>query len=245
MMTDVPARAATSDLVKGRLKALIVRVAGLNGLNRARKARRCLSTAWGRWIRTPLRLKQNASREHRFLEIGPGGRRMPGFETLDVLGGRDVDYVADASKRLPFPDSTFEIVYASHVLEHMPWYEAEAVVREWVRVTKSGGRIEIWVPNALKVCEALLQVEKGDLVHPPDDWRVLNPGDDPYVWAAGHLFYGAKPGYPSWHRALFTPRYLKLVLTRCGLSNVRELDRSEVRGYDHGWINMGMVGVKP
>ena len=29
-----------------------------------------------------------------------------------------------------------------------------------------------------------------------------------------------------------------------GLTEVREMDRSQVRGYDHGWINLGMRGIK-
>jgi hypothetical protein len=29
-----------------------------------------------------------------------------------------------------------------------------------------------------------------------------------------------------------------------GLKDVRLMDRSEVRGYDHGWINLGVKGTK-
>ena len=89
------------------------------------------------------------------LEIGAGPQRIPGFETLDIVGGKHVDYVWDASKRLPFKDNTFKLIYGSHVLEHIPWYQTENVLTEWVRILNAGGRLEIWVPDALKICKAL------------------------------------------------------------------------------------------
>jgi len=45
--------------------------------------------------------------------------------------------------------------------------------------------------------------------------------------------------------ALFSPRYLCRLLERAGLTDVREMDRAEVRGHDHGWIYLGMCGTKP
>lgn len=42
------------------------------------------------------------------------------------------------------------LLYASHVLEHIPWYKTEEVLREWVRVLKPGGVLEVWVPDRLK-----------------------------------------------------------------------------------------------
>jgi len=78
----------------------------------------------------------------RRLEIGPGPERLPGFETLNIVGGRQVDYVADAAGRLPIADNTFDLVYASHILEHIPWFCTEEAMHEWVRVLKPGGR---WV----------------------------------------------------------------------------------------------------
>ena len=118
----------------------------------ARKTQSAIATVWGRAVKTPINLCRHENRENRRLEIGPGGSGIPGFETLDVVGGRDVDYVSDASKQLPFADSTFRVVYASHVLEHIPWYQIDQVLEEWVRILRSGGRLEAWVPNGLKIC---------------------------------------------------------------------------------------------
>ena len=230
-------------------RAVLSRLGGRSAVRIGRGVELRLVTIWGRFVKTPLNLVYNKNRAHRRLEIGAGGSRAPGFETLDIVGGRNVDYVLDASKRLPFADSTFELIYASHVLEHIPWYFVEDVLGEWCRVLKRGGNLEIWVPDGLKICKALVdaEVRENNYIY-KDGWYKFNPRRDPCVWAAGRLFtYGDGDGDPkssNWHRALFTARYLRAVLKQVGLLNIRELERSEVRGYDHGWINLGLTGTK-
>ena len=188
--------------------------------------------------------------QRRCLEIGsaPTGR-IEGFETLDIVEGPGVDHVCDASKPLPFQDDTFDLIYASHILEHIPWYMTEDTLRKWVRVLKPGGVLEVWVPDGLKICENLVLAEyEGINLIDFDGWYKFNPRKDPYVWAAGRIFtYGdgtGNPNHPNWHRAIFTPRYLKELFERVGLTHIREMDLSEVRSGKHGWINLGVRGMK-
>jgi len=195
-------------------------------------------------------LFRNRCRAHRKLQIGPGSRRLPGFETLDIVPGPAVDYMHDAAKRLPFRDATFELVYASHVLEHIPWYQSQDVIREWVRILEPGGTLEVWVPDGVKICRTLVDYEvHGKDRTALDGWYRFNNERDPCKWAAGRLFsYGdgtGNPCSPNWHRAIFTRRYLRALFEQAGLRDVREMDGSEVRGADHGWINLGMKGIKP
>lgn len=205
---------------------------------------------YSRHVKKRLNCRQDKGLEKRCLEIGPGNKRLPDFETLNITPGPNVDHISDASKPLPFDDNTFEIIYASHVLEHIPWYKVEDTLREWIRILKSGGQIEIWVPDGLKICKALVDYELyGKNYIGKDGWYKYNPEKEPCKWAAGRLFtYGDGTGNPNstnWHRSLFTPRYLKNLLKKVGLTDVRCLSHKEVRGYDHGWINLGMTGIKP
>ena len=194
-------------------------------------------------------VRKNRNKNERYLEIGPGTNRIVGFETLDIVGGKDIDYVLDASKRLPFDDNSFDIIYASHILEHIPWYQVETTFKDWVRTLKPGGKLEVLVPNGLKICTLLLDFEKTgkDLTY-LDGWYRLNPEKSPYLWAAGRIFtYGDGDGNlnsPNWHRSVFTPKYLLIIFEKSGLINIRELSVDEVRGYDHGWINLGITGSK-
>lgn len=202
-----------------------------------------------RYTRTPLTLWQRRSWRDRKLEIGPGRTRIPGFETLNIVGGANVDFVCNAQKRLPFRTGTFQVVYASHILEHIPWYHTDKVLSEWVRILAPGGRLEIWVPNGLAIAEAFVAAEqRGSPDFHQDGWYHLNPQQDPCMWAAGRMFsYGdgsGRTGHPNWHVALFSPRHLEQALLKAGCSRVQPLQRSQVRGHDHGWINLGMAGIK-
>lgn len=187
----------------------------------------------------------------RCLEIGPGKRRIEGFETLDVVKGKHVDHVGDA-RGLPFPDARFDLIYASHVIEHIPWYETAATLREWVRVLTPGGTLELWTVDALFIARALVEYEEtSEWLGPklgPGSWKDAWIQANPYLWMAGRIFAYSKSGTagdPFWHRAWFTPRSLASAMTHAGLVDVQPLDRSQVRGKDHGIINLGMRGVKP
>ncbi len=111
-------------------------------------------------IRTRIKLIANANKQNRMLEMGPGGERIDGFETLSIVPGMAVDYVADAAKKLPFPDNVFKVVYASHVLEHVPWYQTTDALKEWIRILAPGGRLEVCVPDGLKICKTLVEYEE-------------------------------------------------------------------------------------
>jgi len=181
----------------------------------------------------------------RRLEIGPG-ERLQGFEGVDSIAGPAVDEVADARK-LPYPDQTFDLVYASHVIEHFPWYETVDVLREWRRVIVDGGTLEVWTVNALVVARRLLEYEQTGTGANPDQWNRFNPGRNPYLWCSGRLFAYRKAfdgGENNWHKALFTPKHLSACLREAGFKKTRQMQYSEVRGHHHGPINMGIEATR-
>tara|TARA_R110002074_G_scaffold308361_11_gene479186 strand:- start:1186 stop:1878 length:693 start_codon:yes stop_codon:yes gene_type:complete len=200
-----------------------------------------------RCVVAPALMRRNRSKTVRYLEIGPGRERVPNFETLNVVGGLQVDYIANASEHVPFPDNTFDVIFASHVLEHVPWYATRSTLSEWIRTLKSGGRLEIWVPDGELLCQFILDHSRGvkNDAH-LDGWNLKNPTSDPFLWANGRLFYGANDFYPSWHQAIFTAASLQQIFRELGLVDVRHVDESEYRGgANHGPINLGVFGTKP
>jgi SAM-dependent methyltransferase len=183
------------------------------------------------------------------LEIGPGSKRIPGFETLSIEPGEHVDYVLDCTKKLPFKDNCFDQIYASHVLEHVHWNLVENTLIEWVRILKPGGVLEIWVPDGLKICQAFVDAESfGKNYIDLDGWYRFNSEKDPCLWAGGRIFsYGDgtdNSKSPNWHKSIFSKRFLKLIMERTGLENIVDMKKSEIRGHDHGWINLGIKGIK-
>jgi SAM-dependent methyltransferase len=166
------------------------------------------------------------------------------------VGGAQVDDVGDATRRLPFEANSFDMVHASHILEHVAWYSAEATVREWARVLKPGGVLEVLVPDGLKIAQAFVDAETtGGAPHEQDGWWRFNPQRDPCLWFSGRLFsYGDGTGRQkrfNWRLATYSERRLSDLLRSAGLTDTRRLRPDEVRGYDHGWINLGVCGRKP
>lgn len=66
---------------------------------------------------------------------------------LDVT--KPCNVMADANEGLPFRDRSFDLVWASHILEHVP--DLRAIQRELARVIKKGGELEVIVPYYLSV----------------------------------------------------------------------------------------------
>jgi ubiquinone/menaquinone biosynthesis C-methylase UbiE len=85
--------------------------------------------------------------EGRGIDIGCGQDKIKpdatGIDNRGMPGG--VDMVLDASKPLPFNDGELDYVYSSHALEDM--LDTGGILKEWVRILKSGGYIILYVPH--------------------------------------------------------------------------------------------------
>lgn len=183
----------------------------------------------------------------RQLEIGPHKGRLPGFETLDIVKGPLVDHVSDCRKT-PFPDGSFDLVYSSHVIEHVEMTDVERTIAEWARIVKPGGWLEVHTVDAARVLKAWLHYdETGEWTGPAPEWRPELCRRDPYLFAACRVLNWQKDGnIYELHRALITPNYLKQCFERAGLVDLAPLYREDARGSRHSaFINLGLKGRKP
>ena len=64
--------------------------------------------------------------------------------------------VHDLTKGIPFPDSSADAVYHSHVLEHLDRRDAERLMREIKRVLRPEGVQRIVVPDLERLCRAII-----------------------------------------------------------------------------------------
>lgn len=64
-----------------------------------------------------------------------------------------VDVTCDVKKLDLFADESFDYVYSSHTLEDMPY--PAAVLMEWWRVIKPGGRLILYLPLAKNVAKEI------------------------------------------------------------------------------------------
>jgi predicted SAM-dependent methyltransferase len=81
------------------------------------------------------------------LHIGASYCLLPGWLNTDfILESSDVVYL-DATRPFPFADNTFDYVMGEHMIEHIDYAGAEAMLRECYRVLKPGGRIRLATPD--------------------------------------------------------------------------------------------------
>lgn len=89
----------------------------------------------------------------RGLELGGGAfpQRLSfeQFDRLDWSTRTGLVYRLGDARKLPYKSDEFDEVFASNLLEHFGWRETTEVLKEWARVLKPGGRMEIIVPDVL------------------------------------------------------------------------------------------------
>ena len=176
----------------------------------------------------------------RVLEIGPARNKAAcrSWKTLNCKKARGIDYVRDITKPLVGMPK-FDLVYMSHVLEHIPWWMATQTLRNIRAIIVPGGSIEIWVPDFSKIVE---MYQNPDMSR--DKFRMHNPKANPYLWLAGRIFAGTthQPKVYTklsvWHKSLWDEKHLSESLIDAGYRNPERLEKP--RGYDHGWVNLGV-----
>ena len=86
--------------------------------------------------------------------MGAGTSRKQDFRSVDLYTeGADVRW--DLTQTLPLDDNTVDNIYASHVIEHFSKAEWQLISKDWVRVLKPGGTIEIHCPDIIQACLAV------------------------------------------------------------------------------------------
>lgn len=168
------------------------------------------------------------------LNLGCGDKILPEYVNIDIAPSRRgtcPDFLSDV-RELKLPDQFADEVLAVHVIEHFYFWEAEEVLREWVRVLKPGGELILELPNLESAARALIE----------------NPSAAGSPGKEGQLSMWVFYGDPSWkdplmcHRWGYTPDSMKALLTRIGLKEVRQ-ERAVYKKREPR--DMRIVGVKP
>src|SRR5271155_506224 len=91
------------------------------------------------------------------LNLGCGQRFHPEWVNLDLHPSNPSVQRWDVHEELPFPSGSFDVVYHSHVLEHLSKQDAPLFLRECYRVLRSGGVIRVAVPDLEKIARLYLE----------------------------------------------------------------------------------------
>lgn len=80
------------------------------------------------------------------LHIGCGANHLEGWLNTELCPhGREI--FLDATEAFPLPSNTFAFVYSEHMIEHIPYRQARAMVKECFRILRPGGVIRVVTPD--------------------------------------------------------------------------------------------------
>ncbi len=116
------------------------------------------------------------------LNLGCGQRIHPSWTNIDRAAHCPGVRAWDLSRGIPFPDGEFDVVYHSHLLEHLPRDKGQVLLRDCFRVTRPGGIIRVAVPDLERITrlylESLERALRGDLQGMRNyEWMVLEMYD--------------------------------------------------------------------
>lgn len=93
--------------------------------------------------------------------MGCGSRFHPDWTNIDIVSSSPSVQEYDLRQGIPYPDSTFNVVYHSHLMEHLTKHEALDFLKECYRVLKLNGIIRVVVPDLEQItCIYLRALEK-------------------------------------------------------------------------------------
>jgi len=102
-------------------------------------------------------------------------------------------------KPLPYPDSSIEAIFSSHVFEHLFIDEVEKLIRECQRVLKPGGVCRVVVPDLEKII------------------ALYNP-EDPRKFITDIYEVGTRSAVKNSHHCAFTGAFMTKLFIEAGFS---------------------------
>jgi predicted SAM-dependent methyltransferase len=101
---------------------------------------------------------------------------------------------------LPYEDNTVDVIYCAQALEHVSKFDVIPTLKEWYRVLKPGGRLQVTVP---------------DLEWAVSFWLEHKDKIDATSWPLDIIF-GNQTHEGQFHKTGFTPKILWMYLSISG-----------------------------
>lgn len=170
------------------------------------------------------------------LDLGGADPGHNGWLSIDMTDHCDLYW--DLRLGIPFPNSSVDHIYSSHLFEHLTYKEGQVLLKESLRVLKSGGTFSICVPNARIYIEGYLGIR--DVPAEYFGWKEAF-NETTSIDAINYVAY-----MDGEHKYMFDIENLLHILTLAGFTDVTErsidplLDRPE-RDYE----SLYAIGTKP
>lgn len=168
------------------------------------------SPAWNRLRRLPgvtrtSAIPQNIYRSAKKLNLGCSVHKLPTYVNVDVQEKFNPEIVANVTSLSFAGDNEYDLVRASHVLEHFQLKDCYSVLTEWRRVLMPGGYLVVCVPFFEAWAWRTVLWPRGLAL----DERTLRNG-----WINGLFALDLPPELR--HKIVFSEKSLRHLLTDCG-----------------------------
>jgi predicted SAM-dependent methyltransferase len=88
------------------------------------------------------------------LHLGCGSNSLEGYLNIDIEDWSGIcDMITSCTNLSMFSDNSVERIFNHALLEHVPPWDTHKALREWYRVLKPGGTIQIEVPDIERIFE--------------------------------------------------------------------------------------------
>lgn len=115
---------------------------------------------------------------------------------------------------LPIQDKSCDVIYASHLLEHIPHVDNIKVLTHWYNKLHSGGKLILNVPDLEWACRRLLQYEDGRLL---DGYYNTFSGEHGLI----SIFYGSQSHDGEYHKSGYTKTFINRLLKDVGFIDIQ------------------------
>lgn len=141
------------------------------------------------------------------LHLGCGKCYLPGWVNVDISKNKKTDIIDDVTNLSSIDDSSCDIIYGSHILEHFGRYEYMDVLKIWFKKLRTGGILRLAVPDLDKIINHYNETHDLSLI-------------------TGLLIGGQRDKY-DYHGMIFNKENLTESLIKIGFYKVREWDWRE------------------